>query len=174
MRMTNFFKHGGAAFSSQKIEYGTPQPFFDGVVKCYGSFDRDVCASHENYKVKPYWTIEEDALKQEWNGFLWMNPPYAKNEIINWVQKAFESTYNNGANIIALLPMRSDTKWFQNYVLKPQYISQIVIIKGRLSFEGGKTTSAFPSVVVHYDYNHKRKNIQFFTADRKFRILKVL
>ena len=45
-----------------------------------------------------------------------------------------------------LLPARTDTKWFHNYILD---VAEIRFIKGRLRFSGATVNAPFPSMVVY-------------------------
>lgn len=69
-----------------------------------------------------------------------MNPPYGR-EIGKWVKKAAESN----ATVVCLLPARTDTKWFHEYILGK---AEIRFVKGRLKFGDGKNSAPFPSMVV--------------------------
>ena len=137
-----------ALFSSDKEDWGTPQNLFDNLNKHY-SFSLDVCASEYNHKVHNYFDIEKNGLEQSWEGeTCWMNPPYGK-EIGKWVEKAFQESQNNNAVVVCLLPVRTDTRWWQNFCSKAL---SIMFIKGRLKFEDehrkGRGTAPFPSAVV--------------------------
>lgn len=72
-----------------------------------------------------------------------MNPPYGR-EISEWVKKAAESD----ALVVALLPARTDTKWFHDYILNKSYIK---FIKGRLKFGNSKGSAPFPSMIVVFN-----------------------
>ena len=129
-------------FSSKTSEWETPQDLFDALSKEFGGFDMDVCATKENTKVIHYFTKEMDGLKQDWTGLVcWMNPPYGR-EIGRWVQKASEG---GAKRVVALLPARTDTKWFHSYILGK---AEIRFIKGRLKFGGSKNSAPFPSMII--------------------------
>jgi site-specific DNA-methyltransferase (adenine-specific) len=72
-----------------------------------------------------------------------MNPPYGR-EIGQWVKKAYESS-KKGAIVVALLPARTDTKWFHDYVMKAR---EVRLIRGRVKFVGAKASAPFPSMAV--------------------------
>lgn len=74
----------------------------------------------------------------------YMNPPYGK-EIIKWVKKAAESP----AVTVALLPARTDTRWFKMYV--EPYASEIRFIQGRLRFSNSDSCAPFPSMIAIYN-----------------------
>lgn len=71
------------------------------------------------------------------------NPPYGK-EISKWVEKAYEEN-KKGVLVVLLLPARTDTRWFHNFIYKKH---EIRFIKGRLKFNDCKQPAPFPSMVV--------------------------
>ncbi len=100
-------------FTSLTDEWETPQDLFDKLNKEF-KFTIDVCATKENAKCKLFYSKKEDGLKREWGVRCWMNPPYGR-VIGKWVKKAYESA-QKGALVVALLPARTDTKWFHEYI----------------------------------------------------------
>lgn len=130
-------------YTSNSEEWGTPQELFNRLNKEF-NFTLDICASKENTKCPKYYTKEEDALKQEWGGVIWMNPPYGR-QIGNWVKKAKEIARQGKATVVCLLPARTDTAWWHDYVMKA---NEIRLIKGRLKFGDGKGSAPFPSAIV--------------------------
>ena len=134
-------------YSSKTDLWATPQDFFDKLDAQY-HFETDVCALPENSKCQRYFTPEQDGLNQNWTGTCWMNPPYGR-EIGKWVRKAYESARDNGATVVCLLPARTDTAWWHDYI-KP-YAKSIDFVRGRLKFGGAKNSAPFPSAVVVFD-----------------------
>lgn len=126
-------------FSSKTDLWATPQLFFDELDREFG-FTLDVCAIPENAKCKHFFSPYMDGLKQEWQGVCWCNPPYGK-EIGKWVEKAA----NSDATVVMLLPARTDTKWFHDYILGN---AEIRFIRGRLKFGEASNPAPFPSMVV--------------------------
>jgi len=136
-------------FTSSSDEWETPQEFFDAVNAVF-HFDLDVCATKANAKCKRYFTKDEDGLSQLWRGTCWMNPPYGR-EISLWVRKAYESSLEVGTIVVCLLPARTDTQWWHDYVIS--HAKSIGFIRGRLKFSG-KGPAPFPSALVmfgHFD-----------------------
>ena len=116
-------------FQSNKEEWETPQDFFNKLNDEF-NFTVDVCALPENAKCKKYYTPEIDGLSQDWSvDTVWCNPPYGR-KIGEWIKKAAEST----STVVMLLPARTDTKWFHEYIYNK---SEIRFVKGRLKFGGG-------------------------------------
>lgn len=125
-------------FSSKTDLWATPQDLFDSLNREFG-FYIDVCALPENAKCPVYITPEQDGLKQEWgDSWCWMNPPYGR-EIGKWVAKASKH------NCVCLLPARTDTKWFHEYIYGK---AEIRFLKGRVKFGNAKCGAPFPSMVV--------------------------
>lgn len=125
-------------FSSQTDLWATPQDLFNELDNEFG-FTVDVCALPENAKCKQYYTPEIDGLKQEWTGVVWCNPPYGR-QIGKWVEKAAKST----CRVVMLLPARTDTKWFHDFIYG---YAEIRFIKGRLKFGGCNNSAPFPSMI---------------------------
>jgi phage N-6-adenine-methyltransferase len=132
-----------ALLISKSVEYETPQQLFDDLDREF-HFCVDVCATHENHKCEPYFTIDSDGLKQDWTQWpiAWMNPPYG-NEISKWMQKAY-STAQRGTTVVCLVPARTDTAWWHDYCMK----GEIRFIRGRIRFQGMKNNAPFPSAIV--------------------------
>lgn len=130
-------------FSSKTDLWETPQEFFDQMNDEFG-FELDVCALPENAKCKRYYTPEMDGLSQPWDGVCWCNPPYGRN-IGKWVEKAYKESQNKKNYIVMLLPARTDTRWFHDYIYGK---AEIRFIRGRLKFGGCKNSAPFPSMVV--------------------------
>lgn len=120
----------GLMFSSVKDDWETPQDFFDMLNEEF-NFTLDAASNSLNHKCKKYYTKENDGLSQPWDYSTFCNPPYGR-EIGKWVKKAYEESLL-GKTIVMLLPARTDTKWFHDYILNN---SEIRFIKGRLKFGG--------------------------------------
>ena len=111
------------------------------------NFSLDVCALPENAKCKNYYTPKDDGLSKPWMGGVWCNPPYGR-EISSWVKKAYEESqkeYNDF--VLMLLPARTDTKWWWEYV---QGKATLFFIKGRVKFGDHNVGAPFPSVLALY------------------------
>lgn len=140
-------------FSSKKDDWETPQKLFDKLDKRF-HFDIDLAASDKNRKCEKYYTKKDDALSKEWSGTCWCNPPYGRN-IKHWVKKASDSCSNGCATIVMLIPARTDTIWFHEYIYKNKN-AKYIFVKGRIVFEvngkpmHGKNSmrAPFPSMLV--------------------------
>ena len=126
-------------FSSKTDSWETPDSFFKKLDREF-HFTLDVCATAENAKCKRFFSLEDNGLEQIWNGVCWMNPPYGR-QIGKWLKKAYESK----TKVVCLVPARTDTAWWHDYVLK---FGVVRFIRGRLKFVGAKSNAPFPSAIV--------------------------
>lgn len=134
---------GKALFTSNSDEWATPQDVYDMLNKEF-SFNLDPCATEENHKCKKYYTTETDGLLQKWGGCrVFCNPPYSN--ISAWVEKAFRETRNDNTLVVLLIPSRTDTRYFHDFIYQR---AEIRFIKGRLKFGDSKSSAPFPSMVV--------------------------
>lgn len=130
---------------SNSDEWATPQDLFDRLNDEF-HFTVDVCATSENAKVSRFFTKDQDGLKQDWTGeTVWCNPPYGRT-VKAWIHKCFQHSVGGGTAVL-LIPARTDTKWFHDYVYGK---AEIRFIKGRLHFNGSKWNAPFPSMIVIY------------------------
>lgn len=129
-------------FKSETVEWETPKDLFANLNREFG-FTLDVCATPANAKCARFFTKEEDGLARGWgNDICWMNPPYGRG-IGRWIQKAFRAA-SYGATVVCLVPARTDTKWWHDYVIDQ---AEIRFIRGRLKFGQAKNAAPFPSVI---------------------------
>lgn len=132
-------------FSSATDEWATPQRLFDDLDAEF-HFTLDACATDANAKCERYYTREDDGLVQDWSGeVVWCNPPYGK-VIGQWMRKCSEEAKKPNTTIVALLPSRTDTRWFHDFIYNK--VKEIRFIKGRLKFNDCKQSAPFPSMIV--------------------------
>lgn len=138
-------------FSSATDDWATPQKLFDELNFKYGPLELDVACSLDNIKCPYGFTNrgpDDDGLTADWVSFkykCWMNPPYGR-EIGKWVKKAYEESLK-GCLVVSLLPARTDTRWFHEYIYRNRSAS-IEFIRGRLKFGKATNSAPFPSMIV--------------------------
>ena len=129
-------------FSSKSDIWATPKDFFNRLNAEF-NFTLDPCALPENAKCKKFYTPEQNGLNQDWSGeIVFCNPPYS--EVSKWVEKAYREA-KRGAKTVMLIPSRTDTKWFHEFIYQKH---EIRFVKGRLKFGDQKNSAPFPSMVV--------------------------
>ena len=132
--------------STGNIVAETPKYLFDRISSIF-NFSLDVCALPENAKCENYYTPKDDGLSKPWRGGVWCNPPYGR-EISSWVKKAYEESQKEyNSFVLMLLPARTDTKWWWEYV---QGKATLFFIKGRVKFGDHNVGAPFPSVLALY------------------------
>lgn len=153
-------------FSSKTDEWATPQEFYNKLNHKY-NFTLDPCCTHNSHKCDKYYTIEEDGLSKSWaNESVFVNPPYSN--IGEWVRKAYIESTENNALVVLLIPARTDTKYWHQYIMESA--TTIYFVKGRLKFENGslqKPNSApFPSAVVVFGGMRWGPGVKIRTMER--------
>ena len=132
-------------FSSKTDLWSTPQDFFDKLNKEF-NFTLDPCATDSNHKCGKYFTIDDDGLKQNWEGnIVFCNPPYGR-EIYKWVEKCYNESKKKRTTVVMLIPARTDTRYFHEFIYHKA--KDIRFIKGRLKFGSSKNSAPFPSMIV--------------------------
>lgn len=132
-------------FSSNSDEWSTPLDVFNELNNEF-DFNLDVCATTANHKCENFFTQIDDGLSKNWGGYrVYCNPPYSN--ISEWVKKAYYESFKPNTLIVLLIPARTDTKYFQEYIY---HRSEIRFIKGRLKFGDSKNSAPFPSMIVIY------------------------
>ncbi len=62
------------------------------------------------------------------------------------MKKAYEES-QRGALVVCLIPSRTDTKWWHQWVMKS---AEVRFVSGRISFGNSKQSAPFPSSIVVY------------------------
>lgn len=133
-----------ALFSTGKDDWETPQAFFEKLDAEF-HFTLDPCCTHENAKCKKHYTAEENGLLQDWSGeTVFCNPPYSNGSQNAWVKKCHDEGQNPETVVVALLPSRTDTMRFHQYILGK---AEIRFIPGRIKFVGAPSVAPFPSLI---------------------------
>jgi phage N-6-adenine-methyltransferase len=140
---------GSVHFSSLTVEWPTPIGLFNQLNEEF-DFTLDPCSTDDNAKCERHYTKAEDGLSKSWKGErVFMNPPYS--EVGTWVQKAYEED----ALVVALIPSRTDTRWWHRYVMQAD---EIRFVKGRLKFGDATNSAPFPSAIVIWNHDGNLRN----------------
>jgi len=119
-------------FTSASEHWETPKDLYD-VLNNEFSFNDDPCPLHS----------QTDGLTRPWGSRTYINPPYGR-KISMWLEKAYTES-KLGKIVVALIPSRTDTSWWHNYVMKAD---EIRFLRGRLKFGNSKNSAPFPSSIV--------------------------
>ena len=122
---------GGAAYMSNRTDWETPTDLFASLDDEF-HFTLDAASSETNHKCPKHYTLENSAFNHEGGGeTVFCNPPYGK-AIADWARKCSTEASRKNTLVIMLLPARTDTRWFQDYILNR---AEVRFLKGRLKFE---------------------------------------
>lgn len=124
--------------TSGSDEWYTPKYIIDALRNGGATFDTDPCAPVQPpYEIAPLtYNKHQNGLDKEWNGNVWLNPPYSHPLIDMFVKRLV--SHNNG---IMLTFDRMDNRMCQELILP--HAEAVFFIKGRLKFirEDGKECS---------------------------------
>ena len=108
-------------------EWYTPKE----IIRSLGEFDFDPASSREahtiNQSAKRFYTIQENGLKQTWEGRIWLNPPYSNPLMQQFLIRMAE--HNNG---IALVFSKIEAKWFHDIVFR--HATAVKFLYNRIQF----------------------------------------
>lgn len=132
--------------SSARGDWQTPDCVLERV-RCVAPIGLDPCTAPSNpTRAAGYYTPLSNGLTQPWDGvgndLIYCNPPYGRG-IGAWVDKCREAAAA-GETVIALLPARTDTRWF------PWDADALCFWSGRLTFKGAPAPAPFPSVLAFW------------------------
>jgi len=110
-------------FSKKSDEWQTPASVFDPLHSEFG-FDLDAAATADNRMVPNYLGPDHsyersDALAGscKWSNYgntIWLNPPYS--QCLAFIARAAMESQCGGCTVVCLVPSRTDTRWWHNYV----------------------------------------------------------
>lgn len=163
--MTNHDVHYSRAGTGGRDDWGTPDALFRQLDAMYGPFNLDAAATAENSKCDAFiglgyspllYRISQDALGPDpWQDpesveedRIWLNPPYSR--LGEFLTRAAEEAEAGTVKLVCcLVPARTDTKVWHEVVMAKA--SEVLLIKGRVRFEGAAAGAPFPSAVVIFD-----------------------
>lgn len=121
--------------NSGENEWYTPLFYIDAAREVMGSIDCDPAScelAQESIKAGTFFTIEDDGLVHEWNGNVWMNPPYAK-DLVSQFADALLSEVDAGrvTQAIVLVNNGTETAWAQQLLTSA---TAVCFPKGRIKF----------------------------------------
>lgn len=129
--------------TSNSDEWTTPRWLFDRLHERF-QFTVDVAATPEN-ALRPKFFEDPWGLEYSWAGErCFCNPPYSR--IATWAEK-FTQEAERASLIVALIPARVDTRWWQDHIAKADHV---YFIRGRLRFGESKNSAPFPSALAFW------------------------
>lgn len=140
----------GGVMSSARSSWNTPECVLE-LVRKVGPIALDPCSNADSIVgARAEWT--DNGLSADWNtadGIVYVNPPYGRC-IGEWVECCRRT--GQTSEVIALLPARTDARWFQHVWTA----RAICFWRGRIRFLGAPSSAPFPSVVAYWGSNAVR------------------
>lgn len=119
-------------FTSLSMKWKTPRAVYQ-MLDAEFCFDFDPCPVNPNF----------NGLEVDWKNRNYVNPPYG-DDLPLWIEKGYIE-HLKGKTVVFLIPSRTDTKYWHEYIMKAD---EIRFIKGRLKFNDRKGSAPFPSSIV--------------------------
>lgn len=115
----------GRSMNALSQDWGTPAKYVDAVRRFFGGrIDLDPCSNQ--YSIvraeTEYMLPERDGLIQSWDfPTIYVNPPYGSNRaagtrITDWLHRCARAHLESGAEVVALVPVATNTLHWKRYV----------------------------------------------------------
>ena len=95
-------------------EWYTPPDYISAARTVMGKIDLDPASSEEANTIvnaARIFTIEDDGLAQDWEGSVWLNPPYASDLVGRFIEKLLAADISEA---VVLVNNATETRWFQS------------------------------------------------------------
>lgn len=142
-------------FEKKRNDYLSPKELVNmGLVeKMASEFDLDVCCSQRNIPAERYYIDGKiDGLNAKWDKLNWCNPPF--DECSKWIKKAYEEQ-QKGNETVMLIPVRTETKYWHDYILFNPRVKIQWLRKGYsfISPDDGKPVGVFKNALALVYFN---------------------
>jgi hypothetical protein len=146
--------------NSGNSEWYTPKEYADAVHEVMGFIDTDPCScgvANDVVRAETYYTAEQDGLQQEWNGCVYVNPPYGDGTVEEFAVKLMlELDEGRTTQAIFLVNNCTETRWFQTLIC---HAAAVCFPCGRISFWSPERPSKTPlqgQAILYFGQNAKR------------------
>lgn len=103
--------------NSGNNEWYTPAEYIEVARETMGSIDTDPAScefANKTVKASVYYDVNDNGLSKDWEGNVWMNPPYGQPEILHFAKKLVtEIEIGNTKQACVLVNNATETNWFQ-------------------------------------------------------------
>lgn len=122
--------------NSGNNEWYTPSKYIELARSVLGTIDLDPASceyANMTVRAKQFYSAQNNGLDKEWNGNVWMNPPYEAGLVKQFADK-FVQEYEGGRVLqgIVLVNNATETSWFANLV---SIAKAVAFPTGRIRYE---------------------------------------
>lgn len=129
-----------------EFERYTPPEYITAARKALGVIDLDPASNkiaQRTVKAKKFFTVKDDGLKQQWNGRVFLNPPYHRDLAPEFIQKLVDEIKAGRVKEAILLTNNStDTDWF---CVAQDACQAICFTHGRIKFTQPNGVEVLPT-----------------------------
>jgi hypothetical protein len=135
-------------------DWRTPPEVLDLVrAALRGRIDLDPCASREalgaggliGEQRNIFGPPDASGLEEPWAGRVYVNPPF--DGLAEWATKCRREHEEHGAEVILLLPARTDTAYWHEHVSTAK---AVCFWRGRMRFVGASASAPFPTALAYW------------------------
>jgi phage N-6-adenine-methyltransferase len=127
-------------------EWYTPAEYVEAARACLGSIDLDPATApiaQKTVRAARFLTRDDDGLRHDWRGRIWLNPPYAQPDISRFIDKLLaEIGAGRATQAILLTHNYTDTGWFHAAAAT---CAAICFTRGRIRFVSATGEVAAPT-----------------------------
>ena len=123
------------SFNSGNNEWYTPPKYIEAARVVMGGIDLDPASSdvaNQTVRATKYYTKQDNGLMHNWQGRVWMNPPYSSKLIGPFVDKlSLHVHFGDVTEACVLVNNATETAWFNTLL---EVASCVCFIRGRVRF----------------------------------------
>ena len=127
-------------------EWYTPPEYVEAARACLGSIDLDPATApvaQKTVRAARFFTRDDDGLRHDWRGRVWLNPPYSQPDIARFIDKLLaEVDAGRSTQAILLTHNYTDTGWFHAAAGR---CAAICFTRGRIRFVSASGEIAAPT-----------------------------
>lgn len=142
----------GRKINTKSLEWGTPPKYVNLINEFFDNqIELDPCSNQYSIvNAKTKFILPTDGLLMDWNEYkkIFVNPPYGidkerKTKISNWLEKCYLTSQSN-SEIIALIPVATNTKHWKNFIFGKTTICFLYDTRLKFLENGNENTKGAP------------------------------
>jgi phage N-6-adenine-methyltransferase len=134
------------ALGTGEADWFTPPLFIEAARSVLGEIDLDPAThpkAQKGIRATQSYTKTDNGLRHEWRGRVWLNPPYGRVQVAQFVDKLIDHYQRSEVTAAILLTHNyTDTKWFHAAAAAAR---MICFTRGRIAFESASGATCVPA-----------------------------